>query len=276
MTVFLWNSCCSGLNQFGLFTNKEREMKKHFAFSQLPALCLASCALLPAIAHADFSGNIGLTSKYLFRGGVESDRIALQGGLDYNHASGFYAGWWASTLDYSYDKDGNDSSDGIENDFYLGFSNEINGFTYDITLLQYAYMHVDDSNQTELNASVGYGAFTVGLSYMLKEGWWGNKGDIYYYLGAEFALPKDFTFAAKAGFFNYDRDDNSKICYPDPAGCGITAKSAGFRHLDMTLSHPIGKTGADMSVTYAVGGDFRDDSKVDNQLLLGLTYNFDF
>ena len=59
----------------------------------------------PAAEHT-VSGNISVLSSYNLRGITntpENKGATLQGGLDYNHASGFYAGWWGSTLDYGDD-----------------------------------------------------------------------------------------------------------------------------------------------------------------------------
>lgn len=250
-------------------------MKKSLALSSLAAAVMVASSAMPTIASAEISGNIGVYSQYLLRGGVESDSPVLQGGLDYAHESGFYAGWWASNLGYGYDKTGADVSKGIEHDLYFGYAGEVKGFSYDIGLIQYVYMNVDDSNLLELVASVGYGPFTLGMKHLLKDGWWGNQGDTYLTLGAEFALPKDFTLGATAGFYVYEDDDNAKLCAPSPAGCGTTTESSAFRHADITLSHPIGNTGADMGVTYMIGGDARDGSKYDNQFMLSVSYGFD-
>lgn len=45
------------------------------------------------------TGNLGLVSDYRFRGiSQTATRPAIQGGFDYAHASGIYAGTWASKL----------------------------------------------------------------------------------------------------------------------------------------------------------------------------------
>lgn len=241
-----------------------------------------SLLVVSATSHAEeFSGNVGVYSKYVLRGlttpASESDRAALQGGLDYVHDSGFYAGWWASSLDYTYSNDGSSTSgNGFENDFYLGFSGAIGETgSYDLGLIQYYYLDVDDSNLTEFKFGLGAGPLSAEMYYLLRDGWWGNKGDTYFSVTYETALPKNFTFATTAGFARYEQDDNAKFCAPDPAGCGITTKKSGFRHVDLSLSHPIGNTGADMSVRYVIGGKNRSDLEQDNTVVLGISYNFD-
>lgn len=80
------------------------------------------------------SGNIAVLSSYNSRGmtnSPENDKVTIQGGLDYSHASGFYAGYWGSTIGYSltdYDDEVGDytGSDTFEHDFYLGYNGSIN------------------------------------------------------------------------------------------------------------------------------------------------------
>jgi uncharacterized protein (TIGR02001 family) len=63
---------------------------------------LIATALMAAIsttALADISGNVGMTSDYVFRGISQTDnQMAIQGGLDYEHPSGLYVGTWASNV----------------------------------------------------------------------------------------------------------------------------------------------------------------------------------
>jgi uncharacterized protein (TIGR02001 family) len=257
---------------------------KTFSFSRkLSTLAVAAAVslspmMLPTAAQADLSGNIGVHSKYLLRGiGVENDATAVQGGIDYSHDSGFYAGWWGSNLGYTYDRNvGMEDGDGFENDFYAGFAGGADdGFNYKVGLIQYYYISVDDSDLTEFLASVGYGPVSLQAQYLLNDGWWGNDGDIYWTLNYSADLPSDFSLGASLGWYTYDDSDNSKLCYPAGAGCGATTEDSGFRHLNLTLSHPIAETGADMYVQYTVAGEDRGGNDYDNKVVFGLTYGFD-
>lgn len=245
----------------------------------LRTLGLAVALSAPVAAvQAELAGNIGIHSEYLLRGiGMENDDTAVQGGLDYSHDSGFYAGWWGSNLGYSYDSttgldpDGN----GFENDFYAGFAGSAGGLSYKLGLIQYVYMDVDDSDLTEFLANVGYGPFSIQMQYLLNDGVWGNAGDIYWTANYSTELPKDFSFGASLGYYTYDDDDNAELC-GGVAGCGITTSDSGFRHLNLTLSHPIGATGANMYVQYTLAGEDRTgNDDYDNQVVMGLTYGFD-
>ncbi len=77
----------------------------------------AAPAAEPASPHT-ITGNLGFVSDYRFRGiSQTAKRPAIQGGFDYAHASGIYAGTWASNVShYSY-TDAN-----MEWDFYGGYN----------------------------------------------------------------------------------------------------------------------------------------------------------
>jgi len=241
--------------------------------STLLSFTLAGSALLaPGLASADMTGNIGVFSKYVLRGitnNAENDGAALQGGFDYTHASGFYAGWWGSSLDYA----SAPTQTGFENDFYGGWSGKTGDVSYSVGVIQYYYMEVDDSNLTEFVPTIGYGPVILGAKYLLNDGAWGNQGDIYWTLSYGTDLPSDFKLGAVVGYYTYEKDDNDKMC-GGTSGCGITTESSAFRHVDLTLSHPIGKTGADMSVTYTLGGKDRTGTDQRDIVVFGVKYGF--
>lgn len=228
----------------------------------------------PMMADAGVTGNIGVFSDYVLRGmtagGTEGNGPVLQGGFDYAGDNGIYAGYWGSNLGYS---DGSTST-GFENDFYAGWGGKTGDVSYSIGIIQYYYLHVADSNGLEINPTVGYGPFTFGLKYLATDVAWGNSGDIYWTLGYSTSLPADFGLSATAGYYTYEKDDNSKMC-GGTSGCGITTKSSAFRHLDVSLTHPIGKTGAVMSLTYTLPGKSRADIDQKDAIVLGVKYGFD-
>ncbi|HRQ61874.1 MAG TPA: TorF family putative porin, partial [Alphaproteobacteria bacterium] len=90
---------------------------------------LAAATLIPSVsAHAadwgipgEFSASAALVSEYAFRGISQSDEHpALQGSIDYEHESGFYAGVWGSSVDFN---DGSEAT--VETDLYAGLAGEI-------------------------------------------------------------------------------------------------------------------------------------------------------
>lgn len=223
--------------------------------------------VMPLSAQAELSSNIGVVSKYLFRGIEESGGPAVQGGVDYGHESGFYAGWWASSLGYG--DVGLTNSTGVENDFYVGYAGEVSAFSYDIGLLQYYYLDVEDADATELTLGLGWGPLSASVTYNFADVNWSNSGDVYATLGYGTELPYGFAFGATLGYYFYDDDDagNSKSTF-------VTTESSNLQHVDLTLSRAIADTGATMSVTYMIGGKDRGGEDIDDTLILGFLYEF--
>lgn len=222
-----------------------------------------------AKSGGSWTGNIGIHSKYVLRGltnSPENDDAALQGGFDYTSNNGWYFGIWSSSLGYA--SESASTSTGVENDIYFGYTGKIGSFGYDIGLIQYWYLDVDNSDLTELKAAVTYGDFKLQLQYLLNDGLWGNEGDQYWTLNYTKKLPKNFTLGLSLGHYVYSDDDNADLS-------GETKTDGDFRHFIATLSHPIGKSGADMYVQYINGGKDREAVDQEDTMVLGVTYNFD-
>ncbi len=250
--------------------------KKLTSVAMATTLALSGLAM-PTASNAELSGNIGVHSKYLLRGIFEENSgTAVQGGFDWSDDSGFYLGYWGSNLGYSYDASGTDpyTSTGFENDFYGGFAGEAGSIGYDIGLIQYYYISVDDSDLTELTAKVSMGDGYVGMQYLLSDGWWGNSGDIYWKAGYAFGLPSDFGLAFDLGYYTYSDDDNEKLTGGAACTACVTTSTSGFRHLNITLSHPVATTGADMYLQYTVAGEDRTAFDYDDTIVMGMTYGF--
>lgn len=118
----------------------------------LLAATVAASALFASSAMAEVSYNVAVTSDYVFRGLTQSDESpAVQGGIDYSNGI-FYAGAWASTVDFG------DSTD-AEVDFYLGVKPTAGNFTFDLGAIYYSYIDApsgSDYNVTELKAGVSH------------------------------------------------------------------------------------------------------------------------
>ena len=115
-------------------------MKKQFFTKSgfISITLLAALQAAPAIVSADVSSNVSASSNYLFRGVTQTDgAAAVQGGLDYEHASGFYAGGWGSNVDFG---------DGTSYELDLaGFSGSVEELGYDVGYIYYAYPDAPDS-----------------------------------------------------------------------------------------------------------------------------------
>jgi len=144
----------------------------------LTSLILVALAV-PSVAMAEdaspFSANVGLTTDYLVRGiSQTSGNPAIQGGIDYAHESGFYAGVWGSNMSWITDF-GATGSASMELDTYAGFSNSFaEDFTYDVGFIRYNYLGTYTplapavkADTDEIYGSLGYKWFTAKYSYGL-------------------------------------------------------------------------------------------------------------
>jgi len=129
----------------------------------LYSLVLAALAA-PGLAMAEdspFSGNVSLTSNYLYRGVSQTnDKAAIQGGFDYAHSSGFYAGAWGSSISWLVDG-GYYNSSSLELDTYAGFKGGFaEDFTFDVGFLRYNYPGEYLPPQIAANTNELYGAIS--------------------------------------------------------------------------------------------------------------------
>lgn len=131
----------------------------------------AAFAAEPASPHT-VTGNVGVFSDYRFRGISQTfNGPALQGGFDYAHASGFYAGNWNSSVS------GNSYPNGasLEMDFYAGFKTEVAGVGLDIGTLYYYYPGTeynaagDDPTNHEIYLGASFGPVSAKLSYAVSD-----------------------------------------------------------------------------------------------------------
>lgn len=155
------------------------------AFAAPTTLLAADAA--PAPVHT-FTPNVGVVSDYLFRG-VSQTRggAAVQGGVDYTHASGLYAGIWGSSITWVKDWLGKGS---LEVDVYGGYKNSFadGDWNYDIGLITYNYpskggstrgnaavfAQLADPSTTEVYGAIGYKWLTLKYSQAISShfiGW---------------------------------------------------------------------------------------------------------
>lgn len=159
----------------------------------------AGLAATPAVAQeaGDFSisGNAAIVTQYRFRGvGLSDGDIAVQGGVDIAHSSGFYIGTWGSSLD-----EGDGTGYGhTELDIYGGWSGDLaEGVSADVGVLYYVYpnAHVlaGDTDYVEFYGSLGYSLgpvdTTVGVAYAPDQDSLGSQDNLYLYGDASVGIP---------------------------------------------------------------------------------------
>ena len=138
-----------------------------------------------ATSDHSVSYNVGLFSEYIFRGYSQTHNDpALQGGIDYEHSSGLYAGMWASNISWLRDAGSSASGHSLEIDVYGGYAGEFGdtGIGYDIGVLQYWYpgemvSTVAAANTFEVYAGLSYNDLSVTYyEVMSKDAWtWGDR-----------------------------------------------------------------------------------------------------
>lgn len=151
-------------------------------------------------AHAEVTTTFTLTNDYNWRGVTQSTKNpAIQGSVDYAHDSGFYAGAWASNVDFGDDNDAN-----LEVDLYLGFAGG-ETITYDVGMVWYTYpsSNGDALDFPEFHAGIGYRWAEAKVHYTSNFG--GTSEQAWYYeLNGAVPLPADFTLDLHAGYSDGD------------------------------------------------------------------------
>jgi len=173
-----------------------------------------------------FTYNLGLYSQYIFRGLTQTgEEPAIQGGVDYTHASGFYLGAWGSNISWLEDA-GLYENSSLELDVYGGYRNSFGetGINYDIGLLQYIYPGDDQpgvksAETTEVYGSLGYKWITGKLSVVVSDGAFGlDEADGSWYAELNGAVPigeTGFTVIAHVGRQEFNGSGNDAGDYTD-------------------------------------------------------------
>ncbi len=162
------------------------------------ALVLAAGASAASAQDPEFAFNAALTSDYVFRGFSQTDEeAALSAGVDATIGS-FYAGAWASNVDFGDDTD-------AEVDVYGGFRGEAGGFAYDIGAVGYLYVNAPgttdyDYIEFKAAASRAFGPVTGGVVAYVSPDFFGvDEEATYLEANAAFAPADKWTVSAALG-----------------------------------------------------------------------------
>ena len=215
--------------------------------------------------------NIGGTTDYRFRGISQSSfKPAVQGGIDFSHKSGAYAGVWASNVNWIKDYIG--ATDGsLEVDFFGGYKGELaKDLGFDLGVIAYVYPSNNtptNANTNEIYAALTYGPVTAKYSRSL-----GNfvanansAGSQYLEVAASFDVGNGFSITPHLG----------RQTIPNQ-----TASAGDYTDYALTVNKDLGN-GLSASLTL-LGTDAKDAfykvAPIDNlgksSLLVGLKYSF--
>lgn len=180
---------------------------------------LAQAAAAPASPHS-FTPNVGVVTDYLFRGVSQSKGgAALQGGLDYSHTSGFYAGIWGSTISWVKQFLGSGTT---EIDVYGGYKSTFGGgdWNYDVGLISYNY--------TGKGAATGTAGF-AGFSPLYNP----NTAEVYGAIGYKWLTLK-YSHAISKNFIGW-------VPYnPAAAGFDYSQSTRGSNYLELNAAFDLG------------------------------------
>jgi len=222
----------------------------------IPMLAGAQQAAAPQSPHT-LTGNVGFFSQYVFRGATQTDgQPALQGGFDYAHSSGIYAGTWASNISWLEDAAAYTSSS-LEWDFYGGYKGTITGdIGYDVGLLYYYYPGRALPGITKADTLEAYGALSwkwlsAKLSYSIGNKTFGvsdSRGTYYLDFTAIYPVTDKLSLVGHYGIQEFDGST--------PAGVSNDS-FASFKDWKLGVSYTLPKdftvgtyyTGTDMSAT---------------------------
>ncbi|MGB7598581.1 MAG: TorF family putative porin, partial [Gallionella sp.] len=196
----------------------------------LNSLILAALTV-PAVAMADtapaspFSGNISLTTNYLYRGISQTGgKPAVQGGFDYANPNGFYVGTWGSNISWISDAAttagatnsttavAGASGASLELDTYGGYRGSFaTDYSFDVGFLRYNYLGYYSPGMTkadtnEIYGMIGWKWFTLKYSNSLGDtfGVPSASGTNYIDLSASYTPDgTDITLGAHYGKQNY-------------------------------------------------------------------------
>jgi uncharacterized protein (TIGR02001 family) len=199
---------------FYFLTEKTMNIKSKLVLALLATSSAAFAQTAPAAATPEVTYNVGVVSQYRYRGIAQTKGDpALQGGVDYANANGFYAGAWGSTIKWIKDaaQDGNTTGKGsVELDLYAGYKFEAAGVAYDVGYLRYEYIGNNykdvytgnvNANTDEVYGAATYGVFTAKYSHALSTlfGYGGSRNSYYVDLSATFDLGQGYTLVPHAG-----------------------------------------------------------------------------
>lgn len=218
---------------------------------------IAACAALMAAAgiatpaFAGVTGNVGVFSDYVFRGITQTGgAAAVQGGLDYSHASGLYAGTWISDVSFA--------PSTFETDLYAGYAGKVGDVGFDVGVLQYYYRGNNALSTTEFYAGGSAAGLSGKLYYTEAINFNGSsRGAFYATANYPVALTKSVTLTPAVG---YSFGDAWK---QDLGGEVFDYSVTLSKALESGFTFSLGLTGTDR------------DGTNDETLVLGLKKNFD-
>ncbi len=189
---------------------------------KIASASLLAAAMMAPAAQAEITANVALTTDYVWRGTSQNQEDpALQGGFDYSHESGFYAGVWGSNVNFS--------GASTELDLYAGWGTELaNGVGVDVGVIRYSYHGSDIASDLDFTeAYVGISYQGLGFNYSFGD----ELGDQY-----EISYGYDLeAVSLSVAYGNYDvsGDDDDYDYY----SAGVSGSFGGDSEIGWDVSY---------------------------------------
>lgn len=161
------------------YTGEGFRQKGPVMSSRTTALAIATLFGLSMAGTASagtVTGNITVTSDYLFRGVTQTnEKPAIQGTLEFAADNGLYIGGFGSSISWLSDSDPEISSQ-AEFDVYGGYRGAFgeSGFKYDVGAIYYAYpgsfpSGFNSADTTEIYGGISYSLFSAKYYYAVSD-----------------------------------------------------------------------------------------------------------
>jgi len=226
-------------------------MSRLFTSIVVAGLVLAATGTVKADAAptATFTGNVELTTNYIFRGLTQSwGKPAVQGGADISMPNGFAAGVWGSSIsDRSY------PGGSMELDLYASYGRTINddwswraglyGYIYPGANLDHAGLAPRSLNTAEANVAMSWKLWTLKYNYALtdyfgadrEQGFRDNsKGSSYLMLEGAYPLNDQWSLTLHTGYTHY----STELALPMADG----ARDPGYADIGVGAKYAIDKS----------------------------------
>lgn len=233
---------------------------KKLVMGSVAAAVLATSGVATA---GEIEANVALSTDYIFRGISQTNNDpAISGGFDYSFDSGFYAGVWASNVEFD------DVS--TEIDLYGGYAFEAGeGVEIDFGYIYYTYPGDSGSlNYSEYTASISFDDLGFGIVY--SPDYFGSDEDaVVFNIDYSVGIAKNLSLDLHSGYIVTSLDDNDdSILIPgtnldnySEYSIGLSTSTAGvdlsLTYHDTSISNSLADAnGAENRIVFSVGKSF--------------------
>ena len=207
-------------------------------------------------ADLEVTATVAVASDYYFRGVSQTrNELALQADLGIEHASGWFGGLFASSVDFPQEQYADDRD--LELDAHLGYGRELGrGWTALATAARYTYPNAEGiDGYGEIGLGVEYQGITASVGYTDQALGYAGSARVWELVGSRH-LPRRLSVNAGVGWYELTHLDDHY----------------GFWHL--AVARPMGRFVADLGYYGSdAAGRRLFGERADGRLVLGVAYS---